>query len=343
MQQIFKKIAHVGVVVKDLYETLANYTEKYGIGPWSVYNCNPDNVGELLTGGEKKRSSFLLAVCFLDDLGIELIQPLDKNNIYYDFLSKYGENLHHIGYETEDYDQTIEYLESKGLKVSMSGNFFGGNQFSYIDSLGTIKHIAEFSKAEPGYFQKETGKFGISWLTNPAPSSIYPLPEKQKTMIEPVFSKLGQVAFIVKNIDETVKKLTDEFGFGPWKIWNFGPEVVADMTVHGKKQDHRMGVAITQIGDIDFEIIQPNDNASLYSEYLENYGEGFHHVAYIVKDFNKTMQYMKKLSLEVSTSGTWAEKHSWAYLTTEDDLKHIAELNDTDPDFLQPKPEATYP
>ncbi len=343
MRKMFQKIAHIGLVVNDVQQTAANYVEKYGIGPWSIYDCNPDNIQELEVYGQKRKSRFLLAACFLDDIGIELIQPMDDKSIYYDFLKKNGENLHHIGYETEDYGKTLDYLKSKGLEVSMKGNFFGGNDFSYIDGLPILKHIAEFSKSGPDFFAKETSPQGIGWLTKPEPISIYPSVQEQKSMKKPLLNKLAQVAFIVHNINETVKVLADDYGIGPWKIWDFGPEVVANMTARGKRQDHRMRVAIAKIGDIDFELIQPLDEFSIYYEDINKLGECFHHVAYIVNDYDKVMQQMEELSLKVSTSGTWAGKHSWTYLTTEEDLKHIVELNKTDPDFITPEPKAVYP
>jgi len=46
-------------------------------------------------------------------------------------------------------------MDSKGLKVSISGNFFSGNDFSYIDSLPKLKHIAELNYTEPDFVYSE--------------------------------------------------------------------------------------------------------------------------------------------------------------------------------------------
>ncbi len=41
--------------------------------------------------------------------------------------------------------------------------------------------------------------------------------------------------------------------------------------------------------------------------------------------------------IKVSMSGVWYGKHTWVYLTTEDHLKHIVELNNTEPGFKYPE------
>ena len=96
--------------------------------------------------GRKVYSNFLLATCYLGDMGYELMQPLDKKSLFYDFLQKYGENLHHIGYETDKYEKGLEIVKNKGLKILMSGNFYGNDIFSYIDGAQELKHIFEFFK-----------------------------------------------------------------------------------------------------------------------------------------------------------------------------------------------------
>jgi len=53
-------------------------------------------MGDVVIDGEKRKSSFLLVVCFLDGIDIELIQPMNDKSIYYNFLNKYGENFYHI-------------------------------------------------------------------------------------------------------------------------------------------------------------------------------------------------------------------------------------------------------
>src|SRR5665647_3983176 len=102
---IFKSIDHIGIVVRDVEKIAANYADKFGIGPWTFYECGSDNIMDMKVKEKKCQYSFKIALVYLGETGIELIQPLDDRSIYSEFLEKHGENLHHIGYIVEDYDK----------------------------------------------------------------------------------------------------------------------------------------------------------------------------------------------------------------------------------------------
>lgn len=330
MEPVFKKINHIAIVVKNVEETVKNYSDRYGIGPWSIWEYGPGNVSEMQVNGIKTEYRFKVAICNIADTGIELIQPLDNNSAASIFLKNHGENLHHIGYEVNDYEKTLQFFLNKGLKELQKGNLFGKVLYSYIDSENILKHIVNFSKEEKGFF-------------NPNPMKVYPETEKQDSIMKPVYKRIGQVAFVVKSVDEMVRRYSDEYGIGPWKIWEFGPESVYDMTVNGRKCDYRMRLALTKIGNHDFELIQPRDELSIYYYFMKAQGEGFHHLAYEVENYESVMKYMDRAGIKVSMSGVWYGRHTWVYLTTENDLKHIVELNYTEPGFIYPDPVEVYP
>ena len=71
MKPLFKKITHFAVVVKDLNTVVSNYTNKYGIGPWSIYECGPKNISDMRVNGKKIDCSFNLAICYLGNTSIE--------------------------------------------------------------------------------------------------------------------------------------------------------------------------------------------------------------------------------------------------------------------------------
>ncbi len=343
MEPVFKDITHIGIVVDDIEKTVKNYALKYGIGPWSVYDCGPENIKDMAVRGKNVSSRFRIADCRLGDTGLELIQPLDDKNIYSEFLKEKGQNLHHIGYEVQDYDNTVAFFKERGFKEYQRGDFYSKNRYIYFDSEQQLKHIIDFADPQQGFFKYHKNDNGISYLVEPRPGTFLPEDNATAGMIDPVFTRIGQVSFIVNSVDEMVRKYNDEFGIGPWKIWEFGPDTVNDMTIGGKPSDYRMRLALAKIGDIDVELIQPRDNKSIYADFLGSNGEGFHHLAYEVTDFAKLMKYMEKLGVKVSMSGNWCGRHIWVYLTTEEDLNHIVELNCTEPGFVYPDPLEYYP
>jgi methylmalonyl-CoA/ethylmalonyl-CoA epimerase len=343
LESIFKKIINIGIVVEDVVKTIENFTQKYGIGPWSLYDCSAENIKNMTLRGKPVNSSFKLAGCRLGDIGFELIQPLDDNNIYSEFLKSKGQYLHHIGYEAKDYESAVDLFIREGLKEAQSGNFYSKERFIFFESENQLKHIVKFIDTDMEYFKYQENDNGISILIKPEPFKIFPGKNEFSKIIKPVFTKIAQVSFIVKSVDDMVKKYNDMLGIGPWKIWEFGPDTVNDMTINGKRSDYRMRLALAKIGDIDIELIQPRDDKSIYADFLKIYGEGFHHLAYEVDDFEMLMQYMEKIGIKVSMSGNWCGKHIWMYLSTEADLKHIVELNSTEPGFIYPEPLEYYP
>ncbi len=85
------------------------------------------------------------AFCRLKNIQFKLIQPLD-NSIFMDHLNSFGEIIHHLKMEVEDYNNTLNYLQSKGVNVIHSGTMEGGVNFSYLDTHKHINFMTEISE-----------------------------------------------------------------------------------------------------------------------------------------------------------------------------------------------------
>lgn len=142
---------------------------------------------------------------------------------------------------------------------------------------------------------------------------------------KPLFKRITQVALVVRSVDETVKKCTEDFGMGPWTFCTFDPSNVAEMRVRGKRVDHAIRTAHTNIGGIDWELIEPLDERSMYAEHLRTHGEGLHHVLFGVDDYAAAVREMGNKGFEELTSGDW-EKGAYSYFDTRRSLGCIAEF-----------------
>lgn len=160
--------------------------------------------------------------------------------------------------------------------------------------------------------------------------------------VEPTFKGVLQVAIVVENLDDAVRSYADDYGIGPWSIYTFDPSTVEDMVVRGERQDYAMRLAVCDIGDVQWEIIEPLDEKNIYAEFLEERGEGLHHVAFAVEDHDKTVKSQKRKGVGVLQAGTWHGLR-YTYLETQDKLSAIAELYDMPEDFEWPEAEETYP
>ena len=160
-------------------------------------------------------------------------------------------------------------------------------------------------------------------------------------MNEPVFTNVLQVAVVVHDLEKTMRTYWDEYGIGPWEIYEFNPDTVQDMTRDGRPAAYAARLGLTMIGDVSLELIQPLDGDSIYADFLREHGEGLHHVGLQVPDYAKALAALESAGRRNLTGGLY-NGVKYAYLSTERDLGFISEIFDWPPGLVQ-EPDAVYP
>ena len=328
MKPIFSDIHQIGLVVKNVKETIKNYTKNYGISPWNVWEFNADMVKDMEVRGKRLDYSMMVATCKSCNVDWEIIQPLDDKSIYSEFYSKYGEGLQHINYIVKDYNRAVKYLIDKGVEVIQYGNLAGKHIYVYFGTENDAKHIMETSTNLAGFKRRE-------------PHFSYPLEEKKNKVSKPIFNRIEQIGIVVKDIKKTAATLQNKYILGPWEFFKFNPSTVNDMRVNGKKQDHSFDTAVCKIGGIELKLVKPNDDKSIFSKHLYNFGEGLHHVCFSVSNLNRTFEEIKSQGKKIIQSGSWYGQ-KYAYFSTENDLKFNACFYEEKDDFKRPDPYYTY-
>ncbi len=97
-----KRLAHIGIAVKDVDEVAKVYTEYLPLGLDSR-----DTVGELLTG-------FIP----VGDTSIELVMSTTEDGVMSKYIAKKGEGVHHIAFEVEDVAAAMAELKAKGVPLT---------------------------------------------------------------------------------------------------------------------------------------------------------------------------------------------------------------------------------
>ena len=159
--------------------------------------------------------------------------------------------------------------------------------------------------------------------------------------MNPLLKDVLQVAVVVNDCDAMAKKYADEYGIGPWMIYEFNPTTVQNMIIRGKRVDYSMRLAVCSIGKVQWELIEPKDDVSIYAEFLKKHGPGLHHAAFAVdyKEFHKKMMDTGHMILQ---GGTWYG-FTYTYYSTEEDLNVIVETYDVPEGWEWPEPAAVYP
>jgi methylmalonyl-CoA/ethylmalonyl-CoA epimerase len=161
---------------------------------------------------------------------------------------------------------------------------------------------------------------------------------------KPLFRKITQVGLVVRDCKATAKRYWDEFGIGPWEFYTLDPSNTPDMTLRGRPVEHAFRAALARVGEVEIELIEPLDGNSLYAEHLVAHGEGLHHIAFDVDDFEQTKARLADLGYRQTQGGRPFDIVTYGYFDTDKSLACIAELGtEVEPGKTFPKPEFTYP
>ena len=98
------KIEHIGVVVRDLDDSLKKFTSLLGLKVKEVEEKNLE--------GHNVRVAFLP----IGEANIELVTTTAQAGLVGDFLREKGEGVHHIAIEVEDIYGEFERLRAQGVE-----------------------------------------------------------------------------------------------------------------------------------------------------------------------------------------------------------------------------------
>ncbi len=125
------KAFQIGIVVKNIDETVKYYQESFGIGPFEVFEVKYTDATYY---GEKAGYRGKRAFAKIGPITIELIELIEGKTIHEAFLKEKGEGLHHIGFEVKDLKEGVAKAEKLGFKVTQGWQREDGLGFAYLDS-----------------------------------------------------------------------------------------------------------------------------------------------------------------------------------------------------------------
>jgi methylmalonyl-CoA/ethylmalonyl-CoA epimerase len=100
---LIKKINHVGIAVKNLDRAVEFFQETYGA----------KLVGRKKFDDQKMES----ALISIAEAQFELLASLEPQSLIDKFIESRGEGVHHVSLEVDQFDQVIEEIKAKGLRV----------------------------------------------------------------------------------------------------------------------------------------------------------------------------------------------------------------------------------
>lgn len=140
------------------------------------------------------------------------------------------------------------------------------------------------------------------------------------------FESFLQVCTVVKDAKKAAETWEKVYGIGPWEIVHATEENCRGRKFHGVSipddEPHDAIVAMSELGNLYLEIIQPISGSSPYAEFLQEHGEGIHHLA--IRQNDRFVPLMQERGNEEIFS-VWIGDKFYAYYDTRKDLGFITE------------------
>jgi methylmalonyl-CoA/ethylmalonyl-CoA epimerase len=151
-------VRQVALVVPDLDVAVRGYHEALGIGPWTFHRITGQDLSAMTYRGRPANARMRYALAFSGELMLELIEPLEGESIWQEYLDARGPSLHHIAFYVDDFAAATGALAQRGWTNVQTGLGFGRSrdgQFAYHEHPSAVGTIVEVVKAPSERFPPE--------------------------------------------------------------------------------------------------------------------------------------------------------------------------------------------
>jgi methylmalonyl-CoA/ethylmalonyl-CoA epimerase len=100
---MIKRFNHVGVAVRNLEQAVDFFQKTYG--------------AKLVWRKKFEDQKIESALISIGEAQLELSASLEPQSVIDKFIERRGEGIHHVSFEVDHFDQVIEDIKAKGLKV----------------------------------------------------------------------------------------------------------------------------------------------------------------------------------------------------------------------------------
>lgn len=144
---------------------------------------------------------------------------------------------------------------------------------------------------------------------------------------QPDFNKTMQIGIVVPDVEIAARAYEDLYGIGGWQVMEVGSENTENVRLHGRPLEWQSKIAVTMVGSVMWELIQPVRDDDLFGQFLaqRNGIGGVHHIAVATPDYRNVADEHAQRGNTPILSGTFSGVEV-QYLDTERDLGVILEV-----------------
>ena len=138
-------VYQVGIVVADRDRAVSQYTTLLGISGWRLTDFDERSAERTTVRGVE--APFAMRLAFAGGSPeIELIEPVEGESIYREFLHSHGEGIHHLAIAVDSIADAATALAEAGFEELQAGFGFAPNGrggFAYFDMTAELGFILE--------------------------------------------------------------------------------------------------------------------------------------------------------------------------------------------------------
>ncbi len=248
MKQDFSHIIQIGVVVPDVDAAAEQLNRLLGWVP--AQELETMHIPGRFYRGKPEDFACRMLFYRFSNIELEMIQPLQGNSCWSDFLTSAGRGIHHLLFDLVSSDESIAELSQRGIEIEQRGRAlpYGENVFwAYVCS------------ADPLGFTME--------LTN---RREYPKDQPSQSTIYGPFARLSGVEVITKNLERTIqvwKKVLD------WSPDNAPYRIFGDI-YQGNESGSLSGAVTYRLPNLEIELVRPVFGASCAQKQLSSFDGG---------------------------------------------------------------------
>lgn len=124
------EIVQVALVVRSIEETIQKLNSLWEVGPFEIREMD---VPDAVVHGKKAHVRARLAFAKAGPMELELIEPEEGENIFWEFLRDKGEGVHHLKIPVSDFESELARVRGKGIEVLQSANT-SRVSYAYLDT-----------------------------------------------------------------------------------------------------------------------------------------------------------------------------------------------------------------
>lgn len=312
------KLVQVCVVVEDITRTAAFYREILGFDVPNNYQFTQSRHHTLSTYMGKPSDVPGKFVSFmLGDVSFELLQPMGSGSVWDDYLRSHGPGIHHVTFNVPRTAAAVASLADHGFTVTHQGLFTGRRgMYTYMDTekdLGLTLEFLEYYDGEP-------------------PLNPQPFPADKGIGTD----RIIQVGLVVDDIERTVNRYRDVLGLPEPNRQQTPGYDVTEMTFMGQPTEATAKLAFFDMGQLQIELIEPDQTPSVWRNALNDKGIGTQHMAFPVKDSQKAIDHFAKYGIGVAQQGLYGDRSGmYTYMDSDACLGVTIELLES---FGAPRP-----